>query len=433
MCKYNILQGSFMTREMLLSRGFIFAPVIILVFLVIAAGTGAVVLNRSSFKAPETPRVSEVGKKTATDSARATPSAQTANNTKPDSGKNLNKENPKSVPNPSATTTNSTPNSAPSNTGTTSQQNQNSGSIVVDKSNVTVSLYKDQAVNSLIFGTGFKIMSTGATGWQIKYDQPTSGQGFYESSGGISSNGSADVRAYINASKPNGVYSGSAIVQYQKNGQWFDGPRVSYTITLFGPATPATNITVDKTSVSVTLDRTGIQTGQLIYGSGFTITSQTATGWEIKYNEATSGQGFYESSGGINPGSSTNIRTYINTNKTNGTYTGSAIVRYEKNGTWYDGPTVSYSIVLTGTTPSSTPEGCTPVTFSTSKSGSVTTVAVSGAWNLSVKSTPQYDSVDFDTANRIIYLRFSTTSGTVNVHTANYTGAPLCQSYNFSN
>lgn len=104
-------------------------------------------------------------------------------------------------------------------------------------------------------------------------------------------------------------------------------------------------ITVSTTSVNVTISRSG-STGSL-YGSGFNIISQGATGWSLYNNDGTSGQGFYETSGGITPGGSQNIRTYINSNKTNGVYSGSYLVKYSKNGTWQSGPTVTYSITLT--------------------------------------------------------------------------------------
>lgn len=201
------------------------------------------------------------------------------------------------------------------------------------------------------------------------------------------------------------------------------------------PPTLPPAISVDHTNVTITLDRTGIQTGDLVYGAGFTITNQTATGWEIKYTDPTSGQGFYESSGGISPGSSATVRSYINTSKPNGTYTGSAIVQYQQNGTWIDGPTVTYSITLVGTAPAPAPPpppaGCTPVSFTTNQSGSMTTVTITGAWWLTVKATPSQTSEDFDTANHIIYLHFNMPSGTVNVYSAGYSGAPLCQSYSF--
>lgn len=106
-------------------------------------------------------------------------------------------------------------------------------------------------------------------------------------------------------------------------------------------------ITVDKTRVEVYLSRADAQYG-LVYGPGFTITSLGAIGWQIHYNEPTQGQGFYDSSGGIIPGSSYDVRTYINTNKSNGVYTGSAVVEYWYNDNIFQkGPTVYYTITLT--------------------------------------------------------------------------------------
>lgn len=300
--------------------GFVLAPLLVTILMVITVATGSFIWNKNLLQQPNKPSQTKQDKpveKSNTNSDKATPSSQ------------LTKKSP-TIPTP-------TPSPTPTPTLVNPTANQNLGSIVIDKTHVTVSLYKDQAANGLVFGTGFKIVSTGATGWQIKYNESTSGQGFYESSGGISPNGSTDIRAYINADKPNGIYTGSTVVQYYKNSVWSDGPTVNYTITLVGPAT-ASMPTPTPTPTTV--------------------------------------------------------------------------------------PTAS-------PTPTPSANGCTPVTFSTSKSGSTTTVAVGGAWNLSVKSTPEYDSVDFDTTNRIIYLRFSAASGNINVYTANYTSAPLCQSYNF--
>lgn len=110
--------------------------------------------------------------------------------------------------------------------------------------------------------------------------------------------------------------------------------------------TPNDTLSLSSNSINITLSRANAQYG-LIYNNGFTITSQGASSWQIKYNEPTQGQGFYESSGGISTGSSINIRAYINSNKPNGTYTGSATVDYYKNSTWHTGPTVNYSITLT--------------------------------------------------------------------------------------
>jgi hypothetical protein len=132
------------------------------------------------------------------------------------------------------------------------------------------------------------------------------------------------------------------VVEYSKGGVWLPGPTVSYTLTL----TDGT-ISADKTSVEVTLSRANAQYG-LVYGPGFTITSQGATGFLIYNNTITQGQGFYEASGGISPNTSMNIRTYVNTNKPNGVYTGNSTLKYQKDGVWYaSNYVISYTITLT--------------------------------------------------------------------------------------
>ena len=104
---------------------------------------------------------------------------------------------------------------------------------------------------------------------------------------------------------------------------------------------------MDNNSVTVTLSKANAQFGT-VYGSGFTITSQGATGFSVHKNDAAVGVGFEGLSGGITPGSSSSIKIFINTDKSNGTYAGSATVYYTKNGTDYvAGPTATYSITLT--------------------------------------------------------------------------------------
>lgn len=83
--------------------------------------------------------------------------------------------------------------------------------------------------------------------------------------------------------------------------------------------------------------------------------------------------------------------------------------------------------------PSPINEKCSGVSFSKEVSGNTTTIVVSGAWWLSVKAEPNYDSVDFDTATYKIYLHFvNPTSGTIYIYEASYSGAPLCTSYAWS-
>lgn len=116
-------------------------------------------------------------------------------------------------------------------------------------------------------------------------------------------------------------------------------------------ATPAPSVSVNTTSVSVTLSRAQ-QIGGFIYGPGFTLTNGTSEviSFCLIDNQVSQGEGFRQSSGGLGPNSSTNIQTYINTNKSNGVYTGSSTVKYGSNCSSTSGTvvaTVSYSITLT--------------------------------------------------------------------------------------
>lgn len=87
-------------------------------------------------------------------------------------------------------------------------------------------------------------------------------------------------------------------------------------------------------------------------------------------------------------------------------------------------------VATTAATPTRV-RGCTPVTFSESRSAGVTTVTLAGAWWLSITASPFYDSVDYDTSRLEIYLRFSVPTSTVYVHEWPGSDARLCASYTF--
>jgi hypothetical protein len=205
-------------------------------------------------------------------------------------------------------------------------------------------------------------------------------------------------------------------------------------------------ILVDKISVEETLDRSNAQ-ADIVYGEGFTLISRSATGWQIMYNEPTEGQGFYESSGEITPGSSINIRSFINTSKPNGVYTGSVVVQYKLNGIWLNGPTISSKINLTGVvparivvptptslvfTPTPTTVQCPSVSFTETKTVIGADVTVYGTSQLSsVQANPMWQTVNWDTKNSKVTLHFAVTSGTVSVYPVNNSNTQPCTSYVF--
>lgn len=106
--------------------------------------------------------------------------------------------------------------------------------IELNRASVAVTLNRSKAKNNIVSGQGFKITSKGATAFEIKYNEPTQGQGFTVSSGGITNGQTVEIGTYVSANKPNGVYKGSAVVRYYQNGVWKDGPTVYYRIRLIG-------------------------------------------------------------------------------------------------------------------------------------------------------------------------------------------------------
>ncbi len=105
--------------------------------------------------------------------------------------------------------------------------------ISVSSTSVVVTISRSGSpAGTLAYGSGFTITNKGATGFQIKYNEPTQGKGFYLGSGGLQPNASVNVPTYINTNNPNGTYTGSAIVQYNNGTTWVNGPTVSYTIQL---------------------------------------------------------------------------------------------------------------------------------------------------------------------------------------------------------
>ncbi len=111
-------------------------------------------------------------------------------------------------------------------------------------------------------------------------------------------------------------------------------------------------ISVNTTYVEQTLSRSGS-----LYGSGFTITNTSATGFDLilKSGPSAYGQlpvyheliGFYESSGGLTPGIPQNVRVHIDPHLSTGWYTGSYTLKYLKNGSWVTGPDISWKITVT--------------------------------------------------------------------------------------
>lgn len=106
--------------------------------------------------------------------------------------------------------------------------------ITVSTNSVNVTLSRSNGTGGFVYGTGFTITSIDSRGFGIYNNEPTSGQGFNEASGGLQLGGSFPIHTYIALSKANGTYTSNVTVKYlsSDNSTWISGPTVSYSITL---------------------------------------------------------------------------------------------------------------------------------------------------------------------------------------------------------
>lgn len=110
------------------------------------------------------------------------------------------------------------------------------------------------------------------------------------------------------------------------------------------PSTTSQPITVNKTSINDTIQRSVSS-----FGQGITITNNTNStiGFVINIKSGQNGVGIRPISSAILAGGTTLVESFIDTQKPNGVYIGENIIRYSMNGGSYiDGPTVAYTINL---------------------------------------------------------------------------------------
>ena len=238
--------------------------------------------------------------------------------------------------------------------------------LTIDKTNVETTMgrdfpnytlmQKDQIgyTEGLLYGPGFTITNKTAKGYTIKYNQPTQGVGFYESSGGLQTGQTVKIHCYINPNKPNGVYKGSVTLQYNAilpgatTTQLYDGPTINYTITLVD-SNYKDYLEVSPLSLNVTLSRGNIKYPSYIFGPGYIFTAkENTTGFQFVRLSGNQDEGTYGYSGGLQKGQVYDTRSYISPNKPNGVYSGSYTLQYyNSKGLWLNGPTLTYSITLT--------------------------------------------------------------------------------------
>ncbi len=180
--------------------------------------------------------------------------------------------------------------------------------------------------------------------WVVESQRQTEGFGLWTSASGIAPGQTQTTYLYIDAAKPNGVYTSSAVIKYNDSqGRLIAvGPTINYKITLEGTELP---FSVDRSVVNDTLRRS-VST----LGRGITITNKTSStvGITITIKNGPSGIGLRPISSAVIPGRPLIIESFIDRLKPNGVYTGENLIMYSvTNGIYLDGPTIPYTITFT--------------------------------------------------------------------------------------
>lgn len=111
-----------------------------------------------------------------------------------------------------------------------------SAEVTLQKSKPDKELAAKGGVQNLLYGPGLNLVCNEETyAWEIRYEKPTQGAGFYEARGeGLATRDkSVSLRTYINPSKQNGVYEGNAKLRcMSRQGTLLEEIPLRYRITL---------------------------------------------------------------------------------------------------------------------------------------------------------------------------------------------------------
>lgn len=120
---------------------------------------------------------------------------------------------------------------------------------VIDSPRPLVSslMHRSNAVHGLVFGNSISIdCPEEAVAFQIRYEKPTQGQGFYESSGGLIPGQKREAKTYVNANNPDGEYTGSVAVEcIGQQSRIITSQPVDYKITLTSQALYCEEVVVE--------------------------------------------------------------------------------------------------------------------------------------------------------------------------------------------
>jgi hypothetical protein len=126
------------------------------------------------------------------------------------------------------------PTSSPTSSPVSSPVTGSKAYLMASPKNITATVSKANAQpDGLVYGPAVTITGVQNTTFELKYKNPTSGQGFYIGSGGIQAQQTLEDQPYVNATKPDGKYTGTAVLQYMNNkGKWAAGPTLTYSLKL---------------------------------------------------------------------------------------------------------------------------------------------------------------------------------------------------------
>jgi hypothetical protein len=209
-----------------------------------------------------------------------------------------------------------------------------------------------------LFAVGFTINNKSAIAYKLTQFTGGSNGGFYNPTGNLQPNQPTKVIVFVNSdTTTNGTHPFTAQLDYEiptnnpaKPQRWVNKEvSINLQATLSGDPYLDYIKVQSPTNITETLSRSKVNSNSgLIFGQNLYVTAlNRLTGFEVVPNQPTQGQGFYTSSGGLAPGQTAALQTYINPNKANGVYSGSDVIKYQNSQQqWLNGPTVNYTINL---------------------------------------------------------------------------------------
>jgi hypothetical protein len=135
-------------------------------------------------------------------------------------------------------------------TDTTDTSTEPTYPFILDQTEVSSEVNRTSTRGGKMYGNGFTITSTGITLWSIHNTDNSTEYGFDPAVSIIKSGETNTVQSFVKTSKPNGIYTGEAILEYYYNNRWNTGPTISYIINVSGEQSQTITTTTSKKGIS---------------------------------------------------------------------------------------------------------------------------------------------------------------------------------------